>query len=249
MEQITTLVHRHPDKLSVNTFKSGNKGYNAEITVVTYCQSGRESDDRSKFRILLSFGQHGRELITSELALRMLSILSEEQFLPNMDPSSLNMTLDNLIIKDYEPYEENPGTAPFSEPETQIMRKLALSFDPHIWVNRETTTMSPTFVTVFLSLLIFYLFFISSFTYARLDPTPNAENFINSLNLFPDHDVSIVNDDSSINNASRLVEKRFKFYTRPNSKPSIEDLGHCASYYRLPHAIGARCPIYNLDSP
>ncbi|KAF5740944.1 carboxypeptidase A2-like isoform X1 [Tripterygium wilfordii] len=177
MEQITTLVHRHPDKLSVNTFKTGNKGYNAEITVVTYCQSGRESDDRSKFRILLSFGQHGRELITSELALRMLSILSEEQFLPNMDPSSLNMTLDNLVIKvvamenlngrkivevgdfcerrngrgvdlnrnwgvdwgkkekDYDPYEENPGTAPFSEPETQIMRKLALSFDPHIWVN------------------------------------------------------------------------------------------------------------------
>lgn len=37
--------------------------------------------------------------------------------------------------KDYDPYEENPGTAPFSEPETQIMRKLSISFDPHIWVN------------------------------------------------------------------------------------------------------------------
>ncbi|CAN0927403.1 hypothetical protein LINGRAHAP2_LOCUS35878 [Linum grandiflorum] len=37
--------------------------------------------------------------------------------------------------KDYDPYEENPGTAPFSEPETQIMRKLALSFDPHVWIN------------------------------------------------------------------------------------------------------------------
>ncbi|KAG6783590.1 hypothetical protein POTOM_009246 [Populus tomentosa] len=37
--------------------------------------------------------------------------------------------------KDYDPYEENPGTGPFSEPETQIMRKLALTFDPHIWVN------------------------------------------------------------------------------------------------------------------
>ncbi|OMP08229.1 Peptidase M14, carboxypeptidase A [Corchorus olitorius] len=37
--------------------------------------------------------------------------------------------------KDYDPYEENPGTAAFSEPETQIMRKLALSFDPHVWVN------------------------------------------------------------------------------------------------------------------
>uniref|UniRef100_A0A2C9TZ95 Peptidase M14 domain-containing protein n=1 Tax=Manihot esculenta TaxID=3983 RepID=A0A2C9TZ95_MANES len=37
--------------------------------------------------------------------------------------------------KDFDPNEENPGIAPFSEPETQIMRKLALSFDPHIWVN------------------------------------------------------------------------------------------------------------------
>ena len=38
-------------------------------------------------------------------------------------------------LQDYDPYEENPGTGPFSEPETQIMRKLALTFDPHIWVN------------------------------------------------------------------------------------------------------------------
>ncbi|KAG1361053.1 putative metallocarboxypeptidase A-like protein [Cocos nucifera] len=37
--------------------------------------------------------------------------------------------------KDYDPYEENPGNAPFSEPEAQIMRKLTKSFEPHIWVN------------------------------------------------------------------------------------------------------------------
>ncbi|KAL2636771.1 hypothetical protein AAZX31_06G017400 [Glycine max] len=37
--------------------------------------------------------------------------------------------------KDYDPYEENPGIAPFSEPESQIMRKLAISFEPHLWVN------------------------------------------------------------------------------------------------------------------
>ncbi|KAE8057375.1 hypothetical protein FH972_014076 [Carpinus fangiana] len=177
MEQIKALVHRHPDKLTMERIKSRNKGYQAEISVVTYCWGRKENDDRSKFRILLSFGQHGRELITSELAFRILSILSEEQFLPNMDPASLNSTLDKLIIKvvpmenlngrklveagdlcerrngrgvdlnrnwsvdwgkkekDYNPYEENPGTAPFSEPETQIMRKLALSFDPHVWIN------------------------------------------------------------------------------------------------------------------
>ncbi|KAG6644720.1 mast cell carboxypeptidase A-like [Carya illinoinensis] len=177
MEQIKALVQRHPGKLNIETVKSRNKGYQAEISVVTYCRGGRGNDDGSKFRILLSFGQHGRELITSELAFRILSILSEEQFLPNVSPASLNSILDKLVIKvvpmenlngrklveagdlcerrngrgvdlnrnwsvdwgkkekDYDPYEENPGTAPFSEPETQIMRKLALSFDPHVWVN------------------------------------------------------------------------------------------------------------------
>ncbi|XAR64257.1 Carboxypeptidase U [Bertholletia excelsa] len=177
MEEIKQLVHRHPDKLYMETIGSNNKGYHAEISVVTYCWNRKEIDDKSKYRVLLSFGQHGRELITTELALRILSILSEEEFLPNMDPKSLNKTLERLVVKvvpmenlngrklveegdlcerrngrgvdlnrnwsvdwgkkekDYDPYEENPGTAPFSEPETQIMRKLVVLFEPHIWVN------------------------------------------------------------------------------------------------------------------
>ncbi|XP_020234667.1 carboxypeptidase A6 [Cajanus cajan] len=177
MEEIRTLVRRHPDKLTMETIKAGNKGYGAKVTVVTYCKEKKENDEKSKLRILLSFGQHGRELITTELALRILSILSEEKFLPSMDQASLNSALDNLVIKvvpmenmngrklveagdlcerrngrgvdlnrnwsvdwgkkekDYDPYEENPGIAPFSEPESQIMRKLAISFEPHLWVN------------------------------------------------------------------------------------------------------------------
>lgn len=176
MEEIEALVHRHPNKLSIETIESENKGYVAQVAVVTYCRD-RKEDDNSKFRILLTFGQHGRELITSELALRILSILSEEEFLPKMDRKSMNNTLDKLVIKvvpmenlngrkrveagdlcerrngrgvdlnrnwsvdwgkkekDYDPYEENPGSAPFSEPESQIMQKLALSFEPHLWVN------------------------------------------------------------------------------------------------------------------
>ncbi|KAL2346183.1 hypothetical protein Fmac_000183 [Flemingia macrophylla] len=195
MEEIRALVHRHPDKLTMETIKAGNRGYGAEVTVVTYCKQKQENNERSKLRILLSFGQHGRELITTELALRILSILSEEKILTSMDQSSLNSALDNLVIKvvpmenvngrkiveagdlcerrngrgvdlnrnwsvdwgkkekidcdndrvrrgtqrllliDYDPYEENPGIAPFSEPESQIMRKLAISFEPHLWVN------------------------------------------------------------------------------------------------------------------
>ncbi|KAK7311015.1 hypothetical protein RJT34_08863 [Clitoria ternatea] len=177
MEEIGALVHRHPDKLSVETIQARNKGYGADVTVVTYCKGKNENDEGSRFRILLSFGQHGRELITSELALRILYILSGEKIIPSMDQASLNSILDKLVIKvvpmenlngrklveagdlcerrngrgvdlnrnwsvdwgkkekDYDPYEENPGIAPFSEPESQIMRKLAMSFEPHVWIN------------------------------------------------------------------------------------------------------------------
>lgn len=51
------------------------------------------------FLVFQTFGQHARELITTELALRLLSILSEEEFLPNVNRSALNRTLDRLLIK------------------------------------------------------------------------------------------------------------------------------------------------------
>lgn len=168
---------RHPDRLTMETLRAGNKGYSAELLVVTYNQFKKTIDDNLKFRILLSFGQHGRELITSEVALRLLRILCEEYTLPKVDLVSLNNVLEKVIIKvvpmeningrelveagdlcerrngrgvdlnrnwsidwgkkekDFDPYEENPGSAPFSEPETQIMRKVSHSFGPHIWAN------------------------------------------------------------------------------------------------------------------
>ncbi|XP_051124066.1 metallocarboxypeptidase A-like protein MCYG_01475 [Andrographis paniculata] len=177
LEEIESLVDRHPDKFTIDKISSKNKGYEAQIRVVNYCRNQKHNDEGAKLRILFSFGQHARELITTELALRLLSILSEEEFLPNADRGTLNKTLDRVIIKvvpienlngrklvedgdlcerrngrgvdlnrnwsvdwgkkekDYDPYEENPGPAPFSEPESQIMRKLAVSFEPHIWVN------------------------------------------------------------------------------------------------------------------
>lgn len=53
IREIKGLVHRHPDKLRMQTFRTGNKGYKAEISVVTYSRSSKEVDERSKFRILL----------------------------------------------------------------------------------------------------------------------------------------------------------------------------------------------------
>ncbi|KAK8551690.1 hypothetical protein V6N13_120136 [Hibiscus sabdariffa] len=176
IEKINSLVHRHPEKLTVETLKSGTEGYNADVTVVTYGQSGKQSDDRSKIRILIGFGQHSRELITSELALRIVLILTEEQFLPGIDQGSLNSTLENLVIKvvplenlngrklveagelcerrngrrvdlnrnwgiDWGRKETN-STWFTCQPETQIMREVATSFSPHIWVNVHSGTVA-----------------------------------------------------------------------------------------------------------
>lgn len=51
------------------------------------------------FLVFQSFGQHGRELITSELALQILSILTEEESLDSSDSVTLNSVLDKLVIK------------------------------------------------------------------------------------------------------------------------------------------------------
>ena len=42
--------------------------------------------------------------------------------------------------KDHDPYEENPGTHAFSEPETTIVRDIAQGFQPHVWVNVHSGT-------------------------------------------------------------------------------------------------------------
>ena len=36
---------------------------------------------------------------------------------------------------DYDPREEAPGAGPFSEPEAELVRRLATEFAPHAWVN------------------------------------------------------------------------------------------------------------------
>lgn len=37
--------------------------------------------------------------------------------------------------RDYDPAEEYPGTAPFSEPEVQIVLDVAKGLQPHVWLN------------------------------------------------------------------------------------------------------------------
>ncbi|GJW66515.1 hypothetical protein Tco_0120939 [Tanacetum coccineum] len=75
MEEIEALVNRHKDRLHVGVL----------CLFLAF--------------LICSFGQHTLELITSELGLRILSILSEEQFLPKVDPLLLNKTFEKIVIK------------------------------------------------------------------------------------------------------------------------------------------------------
>ncbi|KAJ3693947.1 hypothetical protein LUZ60_009427 [Juncus effusus] len=176
LKEIDALVSRHSDRLFIEKKRGSNRGYLAEIVAVTYNYT-KGQNTKPKFRVLLSFGQHGRELITTELALHLLRVFVGEKIIYNLELKSIENILENLVIKvvpmenlngrklveagdhcerrngrgvdlnrnwsvdwgkkekDYDPYEENPGSAPFSEPEAQIMRIISNSFNPHIWVN------------------------------------------------------------------------------------------------------------------
>ncbi|KAG6487293.1 hypothetical protein ZIOFF_055879 [Zingiber officinale] len=53
LKEIKVMVVRHPDTLTMEIIKAGNKGYAAEILVVTYNRHTEDVDDESKLRILL----------------------------------------------------------------------------------------------------------------------------------------------------------------------------------------------------
>lgn len=70
-------------------------------------------------------------------------------------------------------------------------------------------------------------------------PKQQAEKLIRSLNLFPKDSINIAPQDSSFV-TPKIVEKQFSFPSLGYSGPSIEELGHHAGYYQLPHSKAAR---------
>lgn len=73
----------------------------------------------------------------------------------------MSLSFDKIVSlhgQDYDPYEENPGSAPFSEPEAQIMRKLTSLFNPHIWVSVHSGMEVPLVFRFILYLLLILIF-------------------------------------------------------------------------------------------
>ncbi|XP_030958793.1 serine carboxypeptidase-like isoform X2 [Quercus lobata] len=104
--------------------------------------------------------------------------------------------------------------------------------------------MASTFIQLSLSFLLLLL--TSPFlcaTYAnnhlQFSPKQQAEKFIRSLNLFPKDSINIATHDPSFV-APKIVEKSFSLTSLNHSVTSVEDLGHHAGYYSLPHSKAAR---------
>lgn len=72
-------------------------------------------------------------------------------------------------------------------------------------------------------------------------PILQAEKLIRDLNLFPKDSVNIAVEDPSFS-SSGIVEKSFQFpfIGRKSRGPSVQELGHHAGYYPLPHTKSAR---------
>ncbi|MBA0852378.1 hypothetical protein Goshw_004526 [Gossypium schwendimanii] len=66
-----------------------------------------------------------------------------------------------------------------------------------------------------------------------------AEKLIRGLNLFP-KDAINAGDNASAVETSKIVEKQFRFPVLGEPGPSIQEFGHHAGYYKLPHAVSAR---------
>ncbi|KAK7412973.1 hypothetical protein VNO78_04770 [Psophocarpus tetragonolobus] len=107
------------------------------------------------------------------------------------------------------------------------------------------------------SLSLVFLFFVSlspSYATSRLThghaytPQSRAEKLIRSLNLFPKDPLNVVKtyDLAASFVPGNIVEKKFSFLA--DSGPSVQDLGHHAGYYSLPHSKAARMFYFFFES-
>ncbi|KAL9280319.1 Serine carboxypeptidase-like 47 [Arabidopsis thaliana] len=79
----------------------------------------------------------------------------------------------------------------------------------------------------------------------------NAERLIKSFNLMPKYDVNVIPKGSL--DAPRLIERQIDFLATAGSKnasvgPSVQEFGHYAGYYSLPHSKSAKMFYFFFES-
>lgn len=157
--------------------------YTSSMRIVTVEPGGLTKDHSKKARLVVNFGEHGRELISPEIALRLLEALCDKKTRNavlkehKVDVKAVDELLNKVVFQiipvenprgrelveagdmcerkngrgvdpnrnwavhwghkeeDYDPAEEFPGSNPFSEPETSMLKALVHEFKPHVWLN------------------------------------------------------------------------------------------------------------------
>ncbi|KAH9607625.1 hypothetical protein KSS87_014135 [Heliosperma pusillum] len=81
-----------------------------------------------------------------------------------------------------------------------------------------------------------------------LFPKLQAQRFINQLNLFPKYPFNHRSKAGLSVEGPRLVERTFKISELGDPGTTVENLGHHAGYYRLPHSKDARMFYFFFES-
>jgi hypothetical protein len=182
-QSVGDIVARYPGVMKIENRTAEAQGYSSTMTLVTVEPGGATADHAAKARLLLNFGEHGRELISSEIALLVLEALGNATLRGELlaelglPPAAAEPALARAVFqvvpmenvrgrglveggdlcerkngrgvdpnrnwavhwgfkeRDYDPNEEFPGAAPFSEPEAALLRALGQEFHPHAWIN------------------------------------------------------------------------------------------------------------------
>ncbi|KAL2328560.1 hypothetical protein Fmac_021987 [Flemingia macrophylla] len=111
---------------------------------------------------------------------------------------------------------------------------------------------SPSLTKLSLSLVLFFLLLLSStyatsrLTHDHVNPSPSqSQKLTINLNLFPRKPIHLFKDDHDFV-PGKIVKNKFSFFG--DTGPSIEDLGHHAGYYSLPHSKAARMFYFFFES-
>lgn len=84
LKKVERLVAANPDIMKMEIRHAQDGDYRADIQVVTVELGGLTPAHSTKARVLIDFGEHGREFISSEVGLRLLQVLADPQQLRNI---------------------------------------------------------------------------------------------------------------------------------------------------------------------
>ncbi|GMH33623.1 hypothetical protein BSKO_01457 [Bryopsis sp. KO-2023] len=113
MEEVKAVVRDHPGSMNIEEKTRSQGDYSAPLTVLSSKQAGLSTPDDDKMRVLMSFGEHGRELITTEVGLSFIKAMSDKSeirkvFGPGDRSDELVDLMDRISFKIF-PNENSNG--------------------------------------------------------------------------------------------------------------------------------------------